>query len=241
MEDVVIDLVAVAQDLPRRDKLAQAIFRLRDAHSARTDLTSADDFAHQLNEGQDEIAKSSVAGIWETVGLSLLYSAVIMYARATKSSSKHRRTFDIRDQLTPDELATHNMLCDLRDDAVAHFGPGGRYQGPAWQKEGAFLIGEPDGSARVMTASRRIVLHPSLIARLKAQSHRALILADRRVQELNSEVVELLAEIGHSDSTFNEKMLRNRISLADFFESTQASLDALAGQRLGQRRGSMRH
>lgn len=90
MEDTVIDLSAFAATQPRKSRLRQAIIRLRDAHSAKTDLMSADDFASQLDAAKDAIAASPVAAAPETIGLALLYSAVVLYARATKTTSDHR-------------------------------------------------------------------------------------------------------------------------------------------------------
>jgi hypothetical protein len=140
MDSTVIDLVAVANALPEKHKkLGYLILQHRDAHSAYTDLKLASDFMGSVREiarGSHDAEADSIA---ENSGLALFHSAIVLYARATKTQSKHRRAYDLTRSFDPEERRAHDTLCGLRDDAIAHFGPGGSYSGPAWQKEGVFV------------------------------------------------------------------------------------------------------
>jgi hypothetical protein len=239
MSGTAIDLVTVARDLPERHKaLAHQILQLRDAHSIRTDLKLAADFFESLRQISD-IANASEAGATaENCALALFYSGIILYARATDTSSEHRRSFDFRSKFDEDEKRSHRLLCDLRNDAIAHFGPGGSYAGAAWQKEGVFV---PTDGSQVMTASRRLVLHPTLILEADRQIIRALLLAERDVTERNSAVAAALNAATDSDPDFVQFCHDRTVSLDDFFGHPAAAIEALSGPRIGSRRGKVHH
>lgn len=239
MDTYAIDLVAVASALPPQHKrLSRHILRLRDIHSARTDLKLALDFVDSLKQIKQVAMAAEAGAVSENCAIALFYSAIVLYARATKTTSAHRRAFDFRKQFSDSELKAHRVLCDLRDDAIAHFGPGGSYVGPAWQKEGVFL---PRGDQRIMTASRRIVLNPQLIETLDRQVHRALMVAERYTQDDNAKTVAALNEAVEQDPDFPAFCRAREIDLIPFFGSSEAARDALSGVRVGARKGKSRH
>ena len=233
-----IDLVAFAESLPgERRALAGAIMALRDAQSARTDLNIAFDFVISLREMR-ELAMHAAAGHRaENCALALMYSAIVLYARATKSESDHRRTFDPRSKFDDAEKHAHSVLCGLRDDAIAHFGPGHPYTGPTWQADGVFLV-PPNG--QIMTASRRLVIVPGIIDLLERQVHRALMIADREVQTRNSSLADALIDLSTTEPALYDGLGAFEVDLAQFFDDAVAAQDILSGSRHGYRRGTSR-
>jgi hypothetical protein len=65
---------------------------------------------------------------------ALLNNALVLYVRATKTTSQERGGFDLSSRFSAEERVTHKELSDLRDHAIAHFGSGGSYKGE-WQAE----------------------------------------------------------------------------------------------------------
>jgi len=123
----VVDLVQFANQLPKKHKdLAHKIRHLRDVQSIHTGLRIAQDFASSISAIRHSALSAERNELTENIMLALLNSAIVFYVRATKSGSRHRRTFDLRSGFSADQRADHATLCDLRDDAIAHFGPGGR-------------------------------------------------------------------------------------------------------------------
>jgi hypothetical protein len=119
----VIDLEKLAGELPvELIRTRNLILSVLDIHSARSDLRVAADLSARaiamIDDPPDIEPKA-----YEDIILALTSSAIIYYAKATKSGSDHRGTFDIRAYFDEREKATHTDLCKLRDDAVAHYGP----------------------------------------------------------------------------------------------------------------------
>ncbi|MBV9840233.1 MAG: hypothetical protein JOY99_01640 [Sphingomonadaceae bacterium] len=234
-----IDLVEFAKALPPEHRaLAGAILALRDAQSSRTDLHVAFDFVTSLRQIREPAMQAGVGKLAENCALALMYGAIVLYTRATKSESDHRRTFDPRSKFDDEEKAAHTIICGLRDDAVAHYGPGTPYAGPSWQADGVFAV-PPDG--QIMTASRRLMIVPSMIDLLEKQVHRALMIADREVQTRNEAVANTLTAAGSEDATLWPLAQRFRVDLKVFLESEAAAEDVLSGSRQGYRRGTSRH
>lgn len=235
---IVIDLVNMAESLPANlNKLKRLILQLRDAHSMRTDLQMAFDFVGSMEELRDRTNRSQMVSADENVFLGLLYSSIILYARATKTSSGHRKyRYDFFSNYDDDEKVKHENLCALRDDTLAHFGPG-KIHGKAFHSDGVFLIFDPDGSGQVATLSSRIIIPPSLIDTLRQMTHRALMLVGRRLHELDGLVTE---EITKSPD-LRDLIQAHRIDFAKFVGSEKAAQEILGGPRVGYRRGSARH
>jgi hypothetical protein len=100
----VIDLAKFARELPEGFKeVRRLIARVTDLNSSRTDLRlAADVAAHSLRLLRDPPAQRSQE--FEDTLIALTSSGIIYYARATKSSSKHRRTFDLRSHFYEEEI-----------------------------------------------------------------------------------------------------------------------------------------
>lgn len=86
------------------------------------------DAEHGYNDAvQDEIDTVLVR--------ALAVHAIVLYARSTSTSSKHRSKFDINNYLSPTQRIGHKRIMDLRNDSVAHFGTGGDTYADYWARE----------------------------------------------------------------------------------------------------------
>jgi len=147
------DLQAFAKTLPvggDYKKLRGAISRLATAGSAHADLgLAATHFAAgvALEKARSQGDKNDAL----THSISANFNfALILYARATQTSSNHRAALNVHHRFGEGERRDHTMLFALRNDAVAHFGPGPESV-KGWSKDGALLRVSSDGSVSVAT------------------------------------------------------------------------------------------
>src|SRR5689334_14863127 len=135
MADSTFNLTALSERLFAEGRLMPLAGKIKDAldmTSAHTDLVIALETLDALDAllaapPTDDTPRAAAES-------ALLSAAVVLYARATKTQSDARKTFDKSTNFTAEEKAVHQELVDLRDDAIAHFGPGGSYRG-MWQAE----------------------------------------------------------------------------------------------------------
>jgi hypothetical protein len=205
----VVDFARVADRLPDSHKVVRQLIRDTSAlHSAHTDLKMAHDFAVRFIEMDqaDELPRSFV----EDCGLALLCSAIVFYTRATKSQSDHRKTFDMRAQMDDLEKGRHDMLVRLRDDAIAHYGPGDL--GSATVREDWLFFSpvhlKPLGVSRNIAGSR------NLAHVIREQSQRAVILTQRLFEMKQGRLVDQINDLAE-DETFLAAWDAGEIRLAD--------------------------
>ena len=115
--NIAFDLSALADRLiaeKRLQPIAGLIRRVRDLHSLTSDLKQALD---SLDILISELNRNDEAGDKQRILESaLLNNAIIMYARATRTTSKERAVFDIIPKLNADQLVVHNELYELPAD-----------------------------------------------------------------------------------------------------------------------------
>lgn len=242
-EGQAIDLMAAATALPEKYKLVGHLIRQTcDANSICTDLSTALDMVETLiamlpGAGNDPDGKPNRAS---NCALALINTAVILYARATKTSSDHRRSFDFRSQFTPEERQVHKRLCDLRDKAIAHFGPGDSYGGPPWQIEALYIPLDRPNDLKIMMASRRLIKQREFQIVLREQIKCALALATAEAQKRNGLLVEELNK-NVGDERLVELLHEHRVNLLQFFETQEVHSLAMDGDRSGRRSGVVDH
>lgn len=128
---LLFDLNKLAGLLPKRGdylKIRGLIKQAADVQSAIRDLETSQKILGmlaQLDAPYNGPPRPQQIEVGLT-GQSLLTTAVLMYVRATKSESKHRNTLQVAQSYTPELLRLHRKLSELRDNAIAHFGPGPR-------------------------------------------------------------------------------------------------------------------
>jgi hypothetical protein len=180
------------------------------------------------NDVADKVSRDSCLGLVQIV--------VVLYARALNETSNHRHKLQLLAKFTPQERVTHDLICALRSDAVAHFGPG-RQIDQVWRDDGVFLVPNPDGSGNVATLSRNMVVHGPLLDTLEAQISRGVILSLAEVQKRNVRVVGALEAALKACPKLPEMIKLDERSLSEFLGSEEAAADILHGPRHGSATG----
>lgn len=226
----VVDLASAAEEM-RKDyrSTADKIERLIAAHSIHTDLTSALDMIEAIAPAADTLEQLP----WVVHAVpALTYSAVILYVRATKSNSKHRSTLDLRTKFNADQLSFHDNLCKLRDDAVAHFGPGDLGGGKAWHEERAILPLDRVDDSKILLASKRVGFAPQFVAKLRVHVHRAMILAQQEIESREAKVVDAL-DLMLGDDGFMDLMKRHKGRFSEVLDGHPELNVIFEGDRVG--------
>lgn len=219
-------------------KTSLKIVQLSDLSSIKIDLCFADDQIRLLSEAREAALRSEAGTADQIVPMALLISAVVLYARATKSKSNHRMTFDIRTKFSDVEKARHVAICALRDDALAHFGPGMGEGSDALQQDGVFAIFDEDrGALQIATMSRRKVIDLSLVDLIVAQIQRAILVVEQQIQTRREAVAEELMELLISGEIPMEIWRSCEFDLMELFGDEEAKRHALAGPRTGHQKG----
>jgi len=225
-----LDLKVLAETLPESwSKLRQLIVDLTAVHSAHTDLTLAADLAErllQVHQARDKMPRQFAAD----AAIAFLWTAITCYARATKSGSKHRKTFDIRRFMDAEELERHDLICALRDDAIAHYGPGKFEADGSLRSDHIFLV----KGGQIFFASRNLTGSLAVADKVRVQAQRALIVMQRLHEEKESAVVDYLNE--HGDELVRLGFWKPAV--VDLAEAIGAEMAAeiMEGPRVGRRR-----
>ena len=238
-----LDLLSLKEALPKEQrKLKGLIERLSSANSIKTDLQIAYEMMDSLEEALKEAEAANEAGVrtWQgNAALALINSAIILYVRATKTSSRHRQTMGFLKHFDEKQKEAHAHLCSLRDDAIAHFGPGATLEGQTWHTEAIFIPLDVRDDLRILTASRRLLKQRQLQELAKAQIRTALEIAESETMKRNSDVVAEL-NILCSNRDFLASTVKHHIDLATFFLSEEEA-DKVLSNRSGKRSGVINH
>lgn len=239
--DSTFNLTAFANRLfleKRRLPLANKIRRARDLQSLSVDLEIALENLNAL----DLIVKTPRAGsdfIRETTESALLNYALLLYARATKTTSEQRSGFDLRSRFSNAEKEVHEELVNLRDDAIAHFGPGGSYAGE-WQSE-LVILRFKGHEAKPAVVTRRKMLDRSLAERARRQIEVARALLRSLSLEQLEEVTHEINVTAANDPEFHKEIMLHPLNLDIFLTSAEAAESALAFFEGGYAKSSVTH
>lgn len=122
--------------------MVNQIRQLQDISSIETDLRYAqNDLDLCKNLGQAEELKSETPQNSHDARIigALFSQSLIYYTRATKSESKHRGFAPITKGWPTDLQQLHIDITKIRDDIVAHFGPGTNHVSGFWSREAIVL------------------------------------------------------------------------------------------------------
>ena len=222
----------------RKTVLAQSIRNVVQIRSLEIDLLLARDACDALAYSLDT-PMNQPPDYRNATETALLWNIVLLYARATKTTSTERKQFDPRSKFTSDELTVHEELCDLRDHAIAHFGYGGSYVGN-WVREVAVIEIDNDGSFRAATLSRRQVVDRALLARARAQIGRALQVIDAQCQRRMKAVTKALVDDAELDPAAAFAEIAAHPLNTSLFLGNKGQADAMRGTT-GEARGGFDH
>jgi len=213
---IAIDLEELADALPPRYKpLAGKIRRCRDSNSVFTDLLHASNMIGSVRQAH-EAANSGTDWAQNAVP-ALVYSAIILYVRATHSGSDHRARINLAKGFNAAQRAMHTRLVSLRNDALAHYGPGETGEGYAWNEERLVIPIQSPNRNMLMLASRRIGFAPALPNEMASHIAEVIPLAKAEADRRNAELIAALDVAITSDRTLVDLAKQNLIDLKSRF------------------------
>lgn len=229
--NLAIDLQRAALLLPEKfRRVSRTIEQFRDAHSAHTDLSIAADMLEAMKAAG---TADAVKLPWANDARNALFlSAIVLYARATKSNSDHRQRLDLIPYFSVPEKAEHQWLCDLRDKALAHYGPGSIPGEMPLHDEFILLPLDRPSDSRVLVASRRSIPTDQTVGRVSKQVRRAMICAQRVIEKRDAGLVKMIDE-SMGDDEFIEVMKSCKVAMDELFDGHPVKDDILSGARLG--------
>lgn len=218
------DLEEVAKGLsgqPAYRPFIEQIRRYRDAMSVQNDLRECQDCLDVL--AQQNLNTPSMEHAWQVIISALITRAIVLYVRATKTSSRHRTFVPVRTAMPPDLVPLHERMVSLRDNAIAHFGPGPGGTRPSWAREVVALRLDGDKASLVLPYSRTNIqtdLPSNLRSLLDYAIARVWELAGERADRLLEEVKRLWV----SDGSFREILQSSLLDLRGFFNGDEAAV-----------------
>lgn len=240
-DDSTFNLTAFADYLfleRQRLPLADKIRRARDLHSLTADLEMALeslDALENLLTAQVETNDFNKA----ITQSALLNNALVLYVRATKTTSQERRGFDLNSRFSEEEKIVHKELIDLRDKAIAHFGSGGQYRGE-WQAELVILQSKGE-DAKPAVVTRRQTVDRELSKRARKQVAMAHALLRALSLEKLDEVTDALNKASSEDPEFYREIRRHPLNLNVFMASPDAGEMARSSFGRLYAKGIVRH
>jgi hypothetical protein len=222
-----IDLTAAADAFKgetRYRPLIDAIRRYTAYESAKTDLQYAQQRLKIAGElaGPQPAKQSSISENEDTASIisALLVHALILYTRATKTSSNHRAQVPFTRRWNRHLKDTHERVTNLRDDVIAHFGPGDRQPAGYWAKERVIARKMGDklaiGSPKLRAHFRGAVfddLNVVIDAALRAAEE----IENERARNLSSQ----LDACADADPDFRSKIAAFRFDEEGYFEDAE--------------------
>lgn len=188
MPDITLNLTALADRLAQEGRERVLVGKIREVvryHSLRTDLLMAEESIAALDDFTARDDKPRNLAIAE---MALISNAIILYARATHSSSEMRSPTDLLSRFSNEERIVYSELVDLRNKAIAHYGSGGSYDGE-WTVEIAIALAR-EGDSRVGVVTRRLTADRFLINRVSGQ----VTVARTFVEKMYDDRLRLLRE-----------------------------------------------
>jgi hypothetical protein len=161
---------------------------------------------------------------------ALLSQAIIIYSRATKSRSRHRSFVPVQKGMPGNLRAIHDRVVRLRDDAIAHYGPGPGPGGRHWSKETVVLRIDGSTASLVLPYS-----HSTYQEDLSAEIGRLVEFCIQNAWEICSERADLLLEectrLLHSEDSFAGRLQKAEFDVAGFFHDDEASIQSFINSR----------
>jgi hypothetical protein len=177
-------------------KLVRALRNLEAARSVNTDLAEA-------REAVDVAGRVQISGLGSVErdgpiqAEALFVHAMLLYCRATHSSTKARHRVDVLGRFSSELKADHKLITSLRDSVIAHYGSEDKISG-RWNSDHVVLHLQADGF---------LFSYPQFRVAHKAETARALSrlidaslkyidqYALERQNEAASELQQLLADV----------------------------------------------
>lgn len=237
----VTDLTAIAGSLrptERHRRLVGLIDRAAAAGTIREDLTEAGrclDEIERLQAGRNE-PEPEVDAREVTVSGALFSHAVVLYARATFTSSEQRKALLGEDHLSPELRTAHRAVKKLRNAGVAHYGRGEHLaDGPLVREAVVFTFWREEGHVReqVNVLSTRAQLKIGIQRQLRDLIRAQLARLALSEQEYLTAVRDELERAVRADHELGRALPRFPFDAYAFCTTPDAALRLVVGLQRG--------
>jgi hypothetical protein len=150
---------------------------------------------------------------------SIFNNALIHYVRASKSDSDHRKTFFLDRRWSEQLKAKHHIITNLRDDVVAHFGPG--KDGHEVYADDRFVHAEDENGVSLLTPSTRANYREKYINFLNELIAKALVDSEELFSRKAETASKGLADLASNDDYLARVMAETRFSPEDYYFSSE--------------------
>lgn len=229
---VTVDLMKLGSSLEAQGKgrrLAGALRTAWRAQSCLADLRQAQGICNEIDtvsQFVDTLAPSTLFHVRS----GMLATAVLLYARATTSSSskKNERGAIQLDtaKLSVHQLEDHEALVRVRNGAIGHVEGGARIVGDYWHRDFLFAKRAGLNNWDVSAASLCIGFHNATFEILKRQLPVAAGQVEARSHERIQGAMQVIRDLKLGDAD----LLRHQVDPVKWFGSIHAALMALGGK-----------
>jgi hypothetical protein len=156
------------------------------------------------------------------IGQALVAQAILLYSRATHTTSRDRVSVHTKKVFTKGQREAHERLVDLRNNVLAHFGHGaGRNEGP-WVSE--VMVLKVFASAPYLVPSHqwtRANYRGAITAELRENILVLLPAARGRLEETQIELMKLILPIYGIDPVFMKALSDHPFDPDTFFPNPE--------------------
>lgn len=226
---ITVDLMKLGSSVEAKGgghRLAKSLRTAWRAQSCLSDLRHAQGICDAIDT-VSHLVDTLDTGTYFHVRSGMLATAVVLYARATTSSSakKSERGAVQLDsaRLTPEQLEDHEALVRVRNGAIGHVEGGVKIVGDFWHRD--FLFAKRSGLSNwdVSSASLCIGFHDQTFEILKRQ----LPIASAQIEIKSRERIEGAMQVIRDLKLNDADLLKHQVDPVKWFGSVHAALLAL--------------
>lgn len=229
---IAFDLTQFAAALPggtkERERFKAAVRACRGIHVDLIDLRSAQGMLAVLGD-LTRTCRTQGRGFSSGEGLTaraLIVSAVIHYCRATHTKSNHKPRADFAKAYSPAEMLAHQQVQKLRDDALAHWGPGDDGTGQLWHDNRVVFARGDNEKEGIANPSYTTNSSAETAQRLADLLMTAVRTAGDGLQAKRDEVYASLEALLAADATMRELAMSYRFDPAAFYRGRSELIEA---------------
>ncbi|MFS2179468.1 hypothetical protein ACCC98_26555 [Rhizobium pisi] len=121
---------------PKAEPFIKAVRKFQSAISVSTDLAEVKKSVEEFQTMQEDL------GDKPHIARALLTHAVVVYCRASHTKAIERYDVGVTGAYSAEQREAHELIVNLRDKVLAHFGPGG-----GWHEERVVYLEQDHGDA----------------------------------------------------------------------------------------------
>lgn len=234
-----VDLAAMGErlsDRPEYARLSHLIAAAVRANSCVSDLKRAEQCCDTLE--RRPFAADINPDDTGAIENALLVQAASLYARATvtHSAKGERGAISIDDRLTPEQLADHRFIAEVRNQGGAHVYPNRTIEGQVWHGAHIFLVETPSRGWLQLAFAEEIQFNRALLLAMQRQ----IPVARNLLAEVSQKRLTQINELMTANPVSIEAFLADQVDPIPYFSGEDGVRAALAGFELGGMHGFRR-